>query len=83
MVNAAYRVSVTKSANNPGPAELTTTIFSHTGTAASLANVPKVQIRSALGISEPYAAFIQSGKRIPHPRHWAALVQLVGVSLGA
>jgi len=34
MANAAYRVSVTKSANHPGPAELTTTIFSHNGTAA-------------------------------------------------
>jgi hypothetical protein len=47
---------------------------------AALANVPKVQIRSVLGVSEPYAAFIQSGKRIPHPRHWQALAHLVGVS---
>jgi hypothetical protein len=35
MSDTAYRLSVTKSANHPGPAELTTTIFSHTGTAAS------------------------------------------------
>jgi len=49
------------------------------GKAVELAN----QIRPALGISEPYAAFVQSGKRIPHPRHWQALTQLVGVSANA
>jgi hypothetical protein len=25
------------------------------------------------------SAYIQTGKRIPHPRHWQALVQLVGI----
>jgi CRISPR-associated endonuclease Cas1 len=44
-----------------------------------LVRLPKAQIRSALGISEPYAAFIQTGKRIPHPRHWGALAKLAGV----
>jgi CRISPR-associated endonuclease Cas1 len=37
-------------------------------------------LRSALGISEPYAAFIRSGSRVPHPRHWQSLARLVGVS---
>jgi CRISPR-associated protein Cas1 len=37
-------------------------------------------LRSALGISEPYAAFIRSGSRIPHPRHWPILARLVGAS---
>jgi CRISPR-associated endonuclease Cas1 len=36
-------------------------------------------ISAALGISEPYATDIRAGKRVPHPRHWLALVQLVGV----
>jgi CRISPR-associated endonuclease Cas1 len=46
----------------------------------TLARVAKSQIRSALGVSEPYASDIQTGKRVPHPRHWQALAELVGVS---
>lgn len=34
-------------------------------------------IASALGVSMPYAADIRAGKRIPHPRHWLLLAQLV------
>jgi CRISPR-associated endonuclease Cas1 len=45
-----------------------------------LASVPKSRIRSALGVSEPYSSHIRAGKRIPHPRHWQALAELVGVS---
>jgi CRISPR-associated endonuclease Cas1 len=45
----------------------------------ALAKVPKSQIRSALGVSEPYSSYIQSGKRIPHPRHWRVLAELAGV----
>jgi CRISPR-associated endonuclease Cas1 len=45
-----------------------------------LASVAKSQIRSLLGVSEPYSSDIQTGKRIPHPRHWQALGRLVGVS---
>jgi hypothetical protein len=37
-------------------------------------------IASALGVSKPYAADIRSGRRRPHPRHWEALAELVGVS---
>jgi CRISPR-associated endonuclease Cas1 len=46
----------------------------------ALASVAKSQIRSALGVSEPYSSDIRAGKRIPHPRHWQALTRLVGVS---
>ena len=46
----------------------------------ALANIPKPRIRSILGVSEPYSSDIRAGKRIPHPRHWQALAQLVGIS---
>jgi len=38
------------------------------------------EIAEAMQVSQPYAAFVRSGKRRPHPRHWLALVKLVGVS---
>jgi hypothetical protein len=43
-----------------------------------LARIAKSRIRSVLGVSEPYSSYIQSGKRIPHPRHWQALARLAG-----
>jgi len=46
----------------------------------ALASVAKSQIRSALGVSEPYSSDIRAGKRIPHPRHWETLAQLVAGS---
>ena len=46
----------------------------------ALASIAKSRIRSALGVSEPYSSAIQAGKCIPHPRHWQALAELVGVS---
>ncbi len=45
-----------------------------------LAGVTIPVISSALGISEPYAANIRAGRRLPHPRHWRTLARLVGVS---
>ena len=36
-------------------------------------------IRAALGISKSYATNIRHGKRLPHPRHWQTLAQLVDV----
>jgi len=45
----------------------------------ALASITKSQIRSTLGVSEPYSSAIQAGKRVPHPRHWQALAELVGV----
>jgi CRISPR-associated endonuclease Cas1 len=47
----------------------------------SLASVAKSQVRSALGVSEPYSSDIQSGERVPHRRHWAVLAKLAGVSV--
>jgi Subtilase family len=44
----------------------------------ALASAPKARIRSVLGVSEPYSIYIQTGQRIPHPRHWH-LAELVGV----
>jgi hypothetical protein len=35
---------------------------------------------SKLGISIPYAVDVRSSRRIPHPRHWQTLAQLIGVS---
>jgi CRISPR-associated endonuclease Cas1 len=36
------------------------------------------EIAEAMHVSKPYAAFIRSGRRCPHPRHWAKLAELVG-----
>lgn len=38
------------------------------------------EIAEAMEVSQPYAAFIRSGRRNPHPRHWQALAKLVGIS---
>jgi CRISPR-associated protein Cas1 len=46
----------------------------------ALSSVAKSQIRSLLGVSEPYSSDIQAGRRIPHPRHWQRLAELVGVT---
>jgi hypothetical protein len=37
-------------------------------------------LAARLGISIPYAVDIRAGRRVPHPRHWQTLAQLVGVS---
>ncbi len=37
------------------------------------------EIAEAMHVSEPYAAFIRSGRRRPHARHWSGLAKLVGV----
>lgn len=44
-----------------------------------LAGVAKSRIRSTLGVSEPYALYLQTGKYVPHARHWQALADLVGL----
>lgn len=44
-----------------------------------LAGVTRSAIVAATGVSVPYAAKFRTGHRIPHPRHWRALAQLVGV----
>jgi len=45
-----------------------------------LAGIANPTIMSALGISVTYAVAIRAGRRRPHPRHWQALAELVGVS---
>ena len=45
----------------------------------ALARIATARISLSLGVSEPYAADIRKGRRRPHPRHWLALVELVGV----
>jgi len=37
------------------------------------------EIAEAMQVSKPYAAFVRSGRRRPHPRHWRELAALVGV----
>jgi CRISPR-associated endonuclease Cas1 len=45
-----------------------------------LARSPNSEIARTLDVSIPYAASIRVGRRRPHPRHWRALAELVGVS---
>jgi CRISPR-associated endonuclease Cas1 len=45
-----------------------------------LAGVTVRAVASALGVSQPYASNIRSGKRQPHPRHWQTLAQLAGIA---
>jgi len=40
------------------------------------------EIAQAMDVSQPYAAFIRSGRRRPHPRHWQALGALVDITAG-
>jgi hypothetical protein len=38
------------------------------------------EIAEVMQVSQPYAAFIRSGRRHPHRRHWQALADLAGIS---
>jgi CRISPR-associated endonuclease Cas1 len=38
------------------------------------------RLSSTLGVSESYAADIRAGRHRPHPRHWKALAELIGLS---
>jgi hypothetical protein len=44
-----------------------------------LAAVTISALASALVVSAPYAADIRAGRHRPHPRHWQALAQIVGI----
>jgi len=44
-----------------------------------LAGLPNSDIAHQIGVSLCYAGHVRKGRR-PHPRHWLALAQLVGVS---
>jgi hypothetical protein len=37
-------------------------------------------LASALGISIPYAVDVRKGRRVPHPRHWKTLAELVNLT---
>jgi CRISPR-associated endonuclease Cas1 len=64
---------------SPKPAWLTEETYTEK-IQPSLAGVTVSALSSTLGVSEPYAADIRAGRRRPHPRHWEALAELVGVS---
>jgi hypothetical protein len=38
------------------------------------------EIAEAMQVSHPYAAFVRSGRKRPHPRHWVKLAASVGVT---
>jgi CRISPR-associated endonuclease Cas1 len=38
------------------------------------------EIAQAMNVSKPYAASVRAGRHRPHPRHWLALAELVGVT---
>jgi CRISPR-associated protein Cas1 len=63
------------------PAWLTSEVFSQQ-IQPLLAETSASAIRSQIGVSRWYAGRIREGYR-PHPRHWQALAQLVGVSASA
>jgi hypothetical protein len=46
----------------------------------SLAGLTLKTIRTTIDVSNPYAAMIRKGERIPHPRHWLKLADLVGIT---
>jgi len=37
------------------------------------------EIAEAMQVSTPYAAFVRSGRRRPHPRHWRVLARLANI----
>jgi len=45
-----------------------------------LSKLPVKAIRLALDVSHPYATNIRRGTAIPHPRHWAKLANLAGIT---
>jgi|HubBroStandDraft_4_1064222.scaffolds.fasta_scaffold00040_42 hypothetical protein len=45
-----------------------------------LSAVTVTTLAHALNVSEPYAAKLRKGQHVPHPMHWQALAELVGVS---
>jgi CRISPR-associated endonuclease Cas1 len=63
------------------PAWLTSEVYSQK-IQPLLAGISNSAIRARIGISRWYANQIRRGHR-PHPRHWQALAQLVGVSVDA
>jgi hypothetical protein len=48
---------------------------------SGLATVTLPAIAKATGMSTSAAAKLRAGRRVPHPRHWAALASLVWAEL--
>ena len=49
----------------------------HTQIQPQLRRLTNAAIASAIGVSLYYAAEIRRGRRVPHPRHWQELANLV------
>jgi CRISPR-associated endonuclease Cas1 len=62
------------------PEWLTEDVYNHKIQPSLLRSASISQIASALEVSIPYAANIRLGRRQPHPRHWTALAELVGIA---
>jgi hypothetical protein len=45
-----------------------------------LKTVSLLETMRATGLSQTYCGMIRRGVRIPHPRHWEALCELVGAA---
>jgi CRISPR-associated endonuclease Cas1 len=47
-----------------------------------LMDISTSRIATTLGVSWAYASVVRKGQKIPHPRHWLTLAELVGVVEG-
>jgi CRISPR-associated endonuclease Cas1 len=45
-----------------------------------LAAITVPALAKTLNVSEPYAAKVRKGQHVPHPMHWQALAELVGIT---
>jgi hypothetical protein len=45
-----------------------------------LAAITVPTLARTMDVTEHYAADVRKGRHIPHPMHWQALAELVGVS---
>jgi hypothetical protein len=47
-----------------------------------LERLTRSALAAVMNVREDYAGEVRAGRRIPHPRHWTALAELVGVWSG-
>ena len=45
-----------------------------------LAQITVPTLAQTMDVTEPYAAEVRKGRHVPHPMHWQALAELVGIS---
>lgn len=76
----ARRQMAAKLAWNPSdlPAWLTEKVY-HERIQPKLVPLTVPAIARVLGVSKPYATDVRAGKRVPHPRHWMKLANLIGL----